>query len=169
MDENLKDMPWTYTLGAEEKVVQFSNVEAESVDEEEFLEGLKEEGSKQTIEGKGKLTYNIARLDGKLQLSLFLDEDKRVEDRKEIEEQEALRIFRESKESRGSGGLSDLFNLFRGKKLPKELVTNNITVEFDRIENIALREDNRYNSLEISGEGLRIELKEDGGCSIQFL
>lgn len=170
LDENLEDMPWTYTILVGEGVVKLNNIEAESLGEEEFLENLKEEGSECVIDGRGSLTYKIMRLDGKLHLSLFRDESNVVGDRKEIKEREALRIFRETKQSRESGGLENLLGLFRGgRRPPKELVPNDISLKFDRIKNIALEEDEKFDTLEMDGEGFKVELREDGGCSVLFL
>ncbi|KXB06188.1 hypothetical protein AKJ52_02460 [candidate division MSBL1 archaeon SCGC-AAA382C18] len=171
LSKKLKNLPWGYTLGTEEETIQFSNVKTESLDEKEFLKSLDEEGSEQIIEGTGELTYKFARVDGKLQLSLSLDEDKVVKDGEEVEEKEALRIFRESKKGKESRGLGDLFNFFKrgSDEPPKEFVPNEISVECDRIANIALKDNDGFKSLEITGEGFKLELRGDGGCSILFL
>lgn len=170
LNENLKDMIWSYSLDSKGEVVRFRNMETDSVDEEQFLESLEEEGSERTIKGEGDLFYKFVRKDGKIQLNLFHG-DKRVGEKTEIEDQEALRLFRENKQSSEHGVFENLFSLFKigEQKQSKEIVPNNISIKFDRIENIKSREGNVLNSVEIKGNNFTIELREDGGCSISFI
>lgn len=168
LDEKLEGMSWSYTFEAGEKVVLFRNVETESRTEKQFLDSLKAEGSERMIDGSGEVSTKIERLDGKLRLTLFHG-DNVVEEGEEIKEREALRIFRESKKESNSRGLGGLFDFFRGGNEPsKELVPNSISVEFDRIEDLELKDDGDIDSLELIGTGFKIEFREDGGCSIRF-
>lgn len=170
LNENLKDMVWSYNLDSKGEVVRFRNMETDSIDEEQFLESLEEEGSERTIKGEGDLFYKFVRKEGKIQLSLVRG-DKRVGKKTEVEDQEALRLFRENKQGSKQGVLENLSSLFKidGQKQSKELVPNNISIKVERIENIKSREGNTLDSVEIKGNNFTVELREDGGCSISFI
>lgn len=163
LNSKLKEMPWTYTLRNKEKTVEFANVRTKSRTEEGFLKNLKEKGAKQVIRGRGKISYKVARVDDKLWLSPIDNKGKPVGEPKEISEQTALEVFRESeRETRTLG------SLFAPIQRHKKVVPNHVVVDYGLIKNINLNEAEKTKLVKVVGEGFRIELIDDGGCALKI-
>lgn len=167
LNEKLGNMPWNFNFLMEDEAFQLKNVKTETAVEEDFLEDLKEEGSKKIFRGSGEISYMITRTHGNLKLSIADDEGEPVEEPKEITERIALRVFRESKKE--STPLSDLLNIFkREEEPPKELVPNQVIVKYKLVERIEFEGAKGTESLKIFGNGFLIELRSDGGCKLKF-
>lgn len=167
LNEMLGDIPWSFTSLPGDKAFQLKNIKTETKVEEDLLNGLKEEGSKKIFRGKGEVSYLITRTQGNLKLSIADDKGEPIVEPKEITERMALKAFRDSRKDSGPfSGLLDVFK--RGNESTKELVPNQVTVQYKLVEGIELEKLKGTKSLKIFGNGFRIELRPDGGCKIDF-
>lgn len=169
LDNHLREFFWTYIFEEDGESVQFINAKIGSMEERSFLRSLREDGSEYVFTGKGKVNYKISRNESNLWLTGMVNGEK-VEDKQQIEEREAVQVFREKKGGGESGILGDIFEfLGRDKKeVKKRLVPNNLDIRIDQIDGISMNREGKVDFLKLTGEGFSIELKRNGGLRVSL-
>ncbi len=168
LDESIANVPWRYKVLNESDIIEFTNVEVESVAEEKFLKELEEEGSSKLVGGSGKFSYLIKREDGRLWASLAKKDGEVMNELGEITEKEALGI--RGPDNADEGVLGEFLSMFSEQKRDKEPVSNRINLDFNFINdiNVEKSEKTQNKSVIIIGEDFKINLRSDGGCQINF-
>lgn len=159
LENSLKNTPWTYIFSNNERLIEISNIKTESEDERKFLEDLKKEDFERVINTGGDVSYLIKRSENKLWINLTNKNGKVKMDKKEIDEKDALNIFKESKKEPRS--LSNIFSFFSSKteKRPKEFAKNKLKIKYKTVESIK----SEKNSVAIIGKNYVFKLRGDGG------
>lgn len=166
LEEDLEDLLWRYKFLDEGEIVEFTNVEIGSPEEELFLDDLDADGAERLVEGSGRVSYLFSRSDGKLYICLSDSEGKKLDEEKEVSEKEALRVFGNS--GKKEEGFEGLLDIFKGRKEKKGPVSNNIRILTDSINDIKLEspEKSKYELLRVDCEEYLIVLRENGGCRL---